>query len=292
MENDLPDSLLEVLKDHEITCEEIVVGLSEHDIADLELSVGHRVLYHHAIAALASAEPAASSGNNTLEQDKPVPTTVPLNMTQELATIETVFGTGVDKETHEAAVSKVALTASEEAAAGGKQLLPCELFYGSNGKQLKPLQLTYPQFMLANIKILETLLSSSPSEAPQYLTYLKFLAMKGTCFQTSAYLAFDQDYRATKLRDKFSWGSNVEDLSAQYFNAAVALKPPSGMTRTIEQRSSGTDEFCFRWNFSPGGCPNPQLCRYKHLCIHCSQSSHKGKACTGAPTGANPTHRG
>ena len=40
-ENDLPDSLLEVLRDHDITC---VVGLSERDIADLELSVGHRVL--------------------------------------------------------------------------------------------------------------------------------------------------------------------------------------------------------------------------------------------------------
>ena len=169
-------------------------------------------------------------------------------------------------------------------------MLPCELIYGSDGKQLKPLQLTYPQFMLANIKILETLLSSSPSEAAQYLTYMKFLAVKGTRFQTRAILAFDQDYRATKLREKFSWGSNVEDLSAQYFDAAVALKPPAGTTRTTERRSSGTDEFCFRWNFSPGGCPNPQSCRYKHICIHCSQSSHKGKACTGAPTGANPTN--
>ena len=30
-ENDLPDSLLKVLKEHDITCEEIVVGLSERD---------------------------------------------------------------------------------------------------------------------------------------------------------------------------------------------------------------------------------------------------------------------
>ena len=155
VENYLPDSLLEVLKDRDITCEEIVLGLSERDIADLELSVGHRVLLRRAIAALTSDEPAAASGNTTLEKDKLVPTTVPLNMAQELATIEAVFGVGVDKDTHEAAVSKVASSASEEAAAGDKQLLPCELIYGSDGKQLKPLQLTYPQFMLANIKILE-----------------------------------------------------------------------------------------------------------------------------------------
>ena len=77
VENDLPDSLLEVLKDHDITCEEIVLGLSERDIADLELSVGHRVLLRRAIAALTSDEPAAASGNTTLEKDKPVPTMVP-----------------------------------------------------------------------------------------------------------------------------------------------------------------------------------------------------------------------
>ena len=81
--------------------------------------------------------------------------------------------------------------------------------------------------------------------------------MKGTRFQTRAILAFDHDYRATKLREKCSWGLNVEDSSAQYLDAAVALKPPAGTTRITERRSSGTNEFCFRWNFSPGGCPNP-----------------------------------
>ena len=186
-------------------------------------------------------------------------------------------------------MSKVASSRSEETAAGGKQLLPCELIYGSDGKRLKPLQLTYPQFMLANIKILETLTSSSPNEAQQYVTYLKFLAVKGTRFQTRAILAFDQDYRSTKLRVTFSWISNEQDLSAHYFDAAVALKLPTGTTRVTERRSSGNDEFCFRWNFSPGGGLNPQSCRYKHVSIHCSQSSQKGKACTGDPTGANPT---
>ena len=192
-ENDLLDSLLEVLKEHDITCEEIVVGLSERDIADLELSVGHRALLRRAIAALTSKEPDAVSGNITLEQDKPVPTTVPLDMAQELATIEAVFGAGADKVAHEAEVTKVASSASE-------------------------------------------------------------------------------------------------DLSAQYFDVVVALKPPASTTRATERRSSGTDEFCFRWNVSTGGCPNPQSCRYKHVCIHCSQSSHKGKACTGAPTGVNPNN--
>ena len=66
------------------------------------------MLLHCATPAVAPDEPAASSGNTMLEQDKPVPTTVPLNIAQELTTIEAVFGADVEKDTHKAAVSKVA----------------------------------------------------------------------------------------------------------------------------------------------------------------------------------------
>ena len=56
----------------------------------------------------------------------------------------------------------------------------------------------YLKFILKNIKILESLYTKSPHKATDYLTYSKFLAIKGTCFQTKAILAFDHDYRATK----------------------------------------------------------------------------------------------
>ena len=119
--------------------------------------------------------------------------------------------------------------------------------------------------MFANIKILESLSIKNPREAEEYLAYSKFLAIKGTRFQTKAILAFDEDYRATKARD--SWGSNLDDLSAD-----------------LSRGSTGATgkEFCFRWNLNPSGCPNPQSCRYKHLCIHCSSGKHKGKSCTGS----------
>ena len=64
------------------------------------------------------------------------------------------------------------------------------MFFGPDGKQLRPFQLSYSQFILANIKILESLFTKSPREATDYLTYLKFLAIKGTRFQTKAILAF------------------------------------------------------------------------------------------------------
>lgn len=175
--------------------------------------------------------------------------------------------------------AQAASTSSESTGSEGKPLLPSDIIYGPDRKQLKPLQLTFAHFMLANFKILELLMTKKPAEASDYLKYLKFLAIKGTRFQTKAILAFDQDYRATKTRDNFSWGTNVDDLNAQYFDAAVTLRPaPSLSLRTYStdgRKSTNqqpvTDEFCFRWNFSPNGCPNPQSCRYKHVCIHCSQ---------------------
>ena len=113
--------------------------------------------------------------------------------------------------------------------------------------------------MLANFKIRETLIAKKPSEASDYLKYLKFLAIKGTTFQTKAILAFDHDFRATRTRENFSWGSNVDDLSAQYFDAAVALRPTSSQssrTTTTDGRKSAAsqsanDEFRFRWNLVP-----------------------------------------
>ena len=170
-------------------------------------------------------------------------------------------------------------------------MLPSDLIYGPDGKQLKPLQLTFAQFMLANFMILESIMTNNPSEVPDYLRYLKFLAIKGTRFQTKAILAFDQDYRATKSRENFTCGSNIDDLSAQYFDAAVALRPtPTSPFRSTDGRKSTSDEFCFRWNFSPNGCPNIQSCKFMHVCIHCSQQ-HKGKACTsvaGSSSGKKP----
>lgn len=61
-------------------------------------------------------------------------------------------------------------------------------------------------------------MSKSPSEATDYISYLKFLAIKGI-------LAFDQDYDATKSWDNISMGSNMDNLTAQYFHTAVARHP-------------------------------------------------------------------
>ena len=118
----------------------------------------------------------------------------------------------------------------------GKPLSPSNLIFDPDGKHLKPLQLTFAQLMLGNFKILESIMSNNPSEAMDYICYLFFLAIKGTRFLTRAILAFDQDYRATKSRDNFSWGSNVDDLklvssiSLQQSRYAQRHLPPPSLT--------------------------------------------------------------
>jgi len=112
-------------------------------------------------------------------------------------------------------------------------------------------------------------------------TYLKFLTIKGTHFQTRAILAFDQAYCATEALENFRWGSKSDGLSAQYFDATVA-KCPSSIGKThMDCRSSTGEKFYFHCNFNSAGCPNPQSCQYKHVCIDCSSEKHKGKSCTG-----------
>ena len=160
-------------------------------------------------------------------------------------------------------------------------LVASDSVFSPDSKQLKLLQLSCSPFILANIKILESLFTKSPCETVDYLTYLKFLAIKGTRFQTKAILAFDQDYCATKAQDNFRCGTNLDDVSAQYLDSAMAQCPPRNESRG-DSCWSGNEEFCFCWIFNPTGCPNPQSCRYKHVCIHCSSTQHKGKSCLGS----------
>ena len=181
-----------------------------------------------------------------LEAEFQVPQSTQENKALETATLATTSATSgsAGSATSAASGSQAALSSpaspTTNSSPEGKPLLPSDFVFGPDGKQLKPLPLSYSQFILANIKILESLFTKSPREAADYLTYLKFLAIKGTRFQTKAILAFDQDYRATKAPDNFGWGNNLDDLSVQYFYAAVAQCPPRSESRG-DSRGSGND---------------------------------------------------
>ena len=177
--------------------------------------VGQKILLWRVLTRLwqDDEDPPASKAVSSEEADLPG-----LDLHLELSNIEAVFSTSSPSKdndvAHSPAVTPLA-TLGSNFSPEGKPLLPSDYIYGADGKQLKPLQLLHSQFVLANLKILVSLFAKSLHEAAEYLTYFKFLAIKGTRFQTKAILAFDQDYRATKARVNYSWGSNLDDLSAR-----------------------------------------------------------------------------
>ena len=234
-EHEIPAALVEVLAEHQITSEAVLARITEQDVSDMRLVVGQKIILPLVIATL--NKPSDPSTDLELSQTQPFSPKSPLppfKLEDELAKIEAQFNESPTVNTVNSqpftppdqalnADAQPASTSAESTGSQGKPLLTSDLIYGSDGKQLKSLQLTFAQFMLANLKILESLLIKNPAEASDYLKYLKFLAIKGTRFQPKAILAFDEDYRAIKSRDNFSWGTNVDDLSAQYFDAANAV---------------------------------------------------------------------
>ena len=173
----------------------------------MRLVVGHKVILHGILSTFtkSSASATALAASLTEPATSDGPDVSPFKLADELAKIEADFedlNAAPSRRSQSAAQTHVerpaASTSSEATGPESKPLLPSDLIYGSDGKQLKPLQLSFAQFVLANFKILETLMAKNPSEASDFLKYLKFLAIEGTRFQTRAILAFDQDYRATK----------------------------------------------------------------------------------------------
>ena len=286
--NDIPEEVSDVLAQNQITSTSYFASITEQDLTEMGFVVGQKILLRRIISRLQQDNNEDPKASKPLSSEAPDP--LPgFDLEQELSNIEAALSSSSPtkdnaKENDVAKPTAASSSGTTDATTPpeGKPLLPSDFIYGADGKQLKPLQLSYTQFVLANIKILESLFTKSPREAEEYLTYLKFLAIKGTRFQTKAILAFDQDYRATKARENYSWGSNLHDLSAQYFDAAVAQRPSRASDNRGESLVSSGEEFCFCWNFNPNGCPSPQSCRHKHACIHCSSDKHKGKSCTGA----------
>ena len=195
--HDIPASLMDILAENAITSEAIFAGITEQYLAYMRLVVGHKDILRGVLSTLTkSPDSPTKLAESSAEPDTPNgPDVLPFKLADELAKIEAEFQDSkntapsatphhLQPAAHTQVESQAAPISGESHGPEGKPLLPSDLIYGPDGKQLKPLQLTFAQFMLANFKILETLMAKKPSEASDYLKYLKFLAIKGTRFQT------------------------------------------------------------------------------------------------------------
>ena len=150
----------------------------------MRLVVGQKVILRRVIATL--NKPSDPSTDLELSQTQPFSPKAPLplfKLEDELAKIEAEFNESPTVNSQPFTPPDQALNADAQPASTspvstgsqGKPLLPSDLIYGSDGKQLKLLQFTFAQFILANLKILESLLNKNPAEASDYLKYLRFL---------------------------------------------------------------------------------------------------------------------
>lgn len=136
----------------------------------------------------------------------------------------------------------------------GKPLLPSDLIFHPDGKHLNLSGWLLRNSCWESLRSLSLLFPKIPSEATDYIGYLKF----------------------TKSRSNFSWGSNVDDLSARVALCPTPSSPPVQMMVAFLR----TRSFVSVWILVLTVAQTLSLqCRFKHVCIHCSQP-HKGKART------------
>ena len=168
----IPAALVEVLAEHHVTSEIILAGITEQDLSDMRLVVGHKIILRRVIATLNKSSDSSTDLAPSLPgSTSPEVSLQPFKLADELAKIEAEFNESktappatpshnqnLDSADQAQADAQAVSTSSESTGSEGKSLLPSDLIYGPDGKQLKPLQLTFAQFMLANFKILESLI--------------------------------------------------------------------------------------------------------------------------------------
>ena len=153
----MPAALVETLAEHHVTSETILAGITEQDLSDMRLVVGHKIILRRVIATLnkpsdLSTDLAPSLPGST----SPEVSLQPFKLADELAKIEAEFNESKtappatpshsqpsDSAEQAQEDAQAVSTSSESTGSEGKPLLPSDLIYGPDGKQLKPLQLTF-----------------------------------------------------------------------------------------------------------------------------------------------------
>ena len=156
-----------MLAQNRITSKSISAAISEHDLANMSFVVGEKILLRLVIFRL-------QQDNEDPLPTKPIPSEASgllpaIDLQQKLSNIEAAFSISSpskDNDVMKTPAASPSVTTDSNSSPEGK---------------------------LASIKIIESLFSKNPCEADECLGYLKFLAIKGTRFQSKAILAFDQD---------------------------------------------------------------------------------------------------
>ena len=86
--HDIPASLVDILAENAITSEAIFAGITEQDVADMRLVVGHKVILREVLSTLTKSR---DSPTALAESSSDGPDVLPFKLADELAKVEAEF---------------------------------------------------------------------------------------------------------------------------------------------------------------------------------------------------------
>ena len=149
-----------------------------------------------------------------------------------------------------------------------------------------PEQVSLPQWISANAKIMTRLISDGKLSSPdQLLGYLQYISDFGDYAQTctlESLMIYDQEYRRKQAQLDRKWGDEDVHLSNFYLQRKSrperrpqqAYRPNNRPSRPPRLLDSTGTEICRNYNNS--GCYR-EHCQYAHVCLICKDKHPKHK---------------
>lgn len=164
----------------------------------------------------------------------------------------------------------------------------------SAAKKPKLHNVTVEEWCLANTRIMDILINTTPDVLRDYLSYTMKVCELFKCYERTSVLQYDREYRHTQARHSFRWGTDAPHLHTLH----LRLKQTTALTGTSRasnhsqqqrsrrpaQSSESHQPICYQFN-SKDGCTYGSSCKYKHACsepgcndLHSRASHHTQSA--------------
>jgi len=276
---ELSPQVLKTLENDGFTTATSIIGLTEADIAELDVKKGEKVAIRAAATSLQReagggplCQPAAatSAATGRTIDDMLASLNIDGKAAGESAAAKTAHLKIVDY------VPTSSFVAEEEVTIGAGVTLKL-------GARIKLEKVSPGMWMVANIRILRALMKAPHFDVSQYLKYTEMVGELACRFAWQSVLLFDEEYRQRQAAGDFEWGTDAPHLSTVILrDRAAPLAAPRRQDGPQRRPVTNTGrEICIQYN--KGGCTYGQRCRFEHCCSIC-KAEHPAKDHTG-PSG-------
>ena len=160
-----------------------------------------------------------------------------------------------------------------------------QFVHRSGAKRPKLANVAIEEWCLANTRIMDILVSESPSILRDYMAYTMKVCELFKCYERPSVLQYDREYRYMQARQCFRWGTDAPHLHTLHLRLKSVAPSGASMTqrtanytsqrsrRTAATTTDGQQQVCYQFN-SKDGCSYGSTCRYKHACSEKGCTEH------------------